>query len=118
MAIKLSIGLMLLRFLQELHHRIAIWILICVFELYNIAVFIVITVACTPVSFFWTHYRGATHGKCLKVTPILIDSYVFSALNCVVDWTFAIIPWFILRNLQLDRRTKVLTSLALSLGAL
>ncbi|KAI5242546.1 hypothetical protein E4T43_04765 [Aureobasidium subglaciale] len=57
---------------------------------------------------------------CLLVTFqfIVINTYIISVLNSVADWTFGILPFFIVRKLQMKRQTKVLVASILGFAAL
>lgn len=45
-------------------------------------------------------------------------TYLVSALNAVADWAFAILPIFIVKNLQMKKHTKVVVTLILGLAAM
>jgi hypothetical protein len=117
MAIKASLAIMLLRLAVDRTHRIIIWITIIVTELFSAAFFFVFIFQCTPSSYFWTQYTGAK-GSCINPMVIVYSTYVYSALICVGDWTLAIVPYFIVRNLQMRPRAKVLVAVILAMGAI
>ncbi|EPE07941.1 integral membrane protein [Ophiostoma piceae UAMH 11346] len=79
----------------------------------TVMAFIVVFVQCIPFQASWTG-----QGKCAAVNVIIIPTYVFSSVNILVDWTVAILPAFILWNLQLRRRLKILCFAILSVGVL
>ena len=50
---------------------------------------------------------------------IVVNSfYGYSALSCVTDWAFSIVPIFIVRGLQMDRRKKVTVAVILAFCAM
>lgn len=66
---------------------------------------------CHPISAFWTN-----HGHCAGPSVIIGLSYFTSVQAIISDFTCAIIPTFILYNLQMDRRVKASVVVILSLG--
>jgi len=48
----------------------------------------------------------------------MILTYVVSVLNSVADWTFGLLPFFIVRKLQMKKQTKVLVVSILGFAAL
>lgn len=72
---------------------------------------------CRPVSFWWD--LDETHtGKCLSPLLMVDATYVVSALNALADWTFAILPIFIVRDLHMKGSTKAVVVTILGLGAM
>ncbi|KAJ4357230.1 uncharacterized protein N0V89_001805 [Didymosphaeria variabile] len=62
-------------------------------------------------------FRGG-HGKCMKSEIIVGSFYGYSALSCVSDWIFSIVPIFIVQGLQMDRRKKISVAIILAFCAL
>lgn len=118
MAVKLSIGLMLLRLVVEKTHRLAIYITVGVAEIYSLGFFVIFLLQCTPPKFFWTRYQGDLDGKCFSTSIIVNVFYAYSAIVCVVDWTLAILPWFLVKGLQMNSRTKMMVALVLAMGSM
>jgi hypothetical protein len=50
--------------------------------------------------------------------PQVNATYAYSAISCWVDWTLAIVPVFIVWNLQMNIRTKISVAMILALGAM
>lgn len=118
MFVKLSIGLMLLRFVVEQSHKVIVWVVVVVIEVYSIVFFFLFVFQCTPSRFFWTRFQGETGGSCMDPNITVIAVYVYSAITCVGDWTFAILPWFLVRKLQMNIRTKIMISFILAMGSM
>lgn len=114
---KLSIGLMLLRLVVEKSHRMLIYVVIGVLELYSVVYFFIFLFQCIPSEFFWTRAQGATNGKCMSTSVVISTTYVYSAITCVSDWIMALLPWFVIRKLQMNGRTKAMVSIILALGS-
>jgi hypothetical protein len=68
------------------------------------AFFFVCVFQCYPVSYMWD--RTSQPGKCVDNTVITALGYVYSIFSILSDFTFAIIPGFLVWHLQLKRRTK------------
>lgn len=73
----------------------------------GIIFFIFMMIQCSPVSYFWTRMRGDTSGKCGFVNEIIIMLYLFSATLALFDLTVGLLPILLVRNLQMNKRTKV-----------
>ena len=117
MAIKASLAIMLLRLTIVRTHRIIIWITIIVTEVFSAFFFLLFIFQCRPSSYFWTMFTGAK-GSCINPMIIVRVTYIYSALICIGDWTLAIIPYFIVRKLQMRPRAKMLVAIILSMGAI
>ncbi|KAI5200443.1 hypothetical protein AUEXF2481DRAFT_43929 [Aureobasidium subglaciale EXF-2481] len=115
--LKISIGLFLLRIAVVKTH---IWIIrwIMIFNVvFAVPYCLLVTFQCRPISFWWD-LHPEHHGKCLSPKVIVINTYIISVLNSVADWTFGILPFFIVRKLQMKRQTKVLVASILGFAAL
>ena len=117
MLAKASIAVMLLRLTVIRTHRIIIWTVFTVTELYSAAFFFLFIFQCQPSEYFWTQYTGGT-GKCIDTSITISVFYGYSAITCVGDWTYAVLPYFLVWNLQMDTRSKVVVIVILALGAI
>jgi hypothetical protein len=52
------------------------------------------------------------------VSPSLDSFYGYSALSCLTDWTFSIVPIFIVQNLQMSKRKRISVAVVLAFCAL
>lgn len=55
--------------------------------------------------------------KCLPDWFLLFTGYLYGIINVIADWTFVLIPIFILVESDMDRRSKISVSIVMSLGA-
>ncbi|KAL7779615.1 hypothetical protein CFE70_009120 [Pyrenophora teres f. teres 0-1] len=78
--------------------------------------FFVCLFQCYPISFMWD--RTSQQGKCVDNTVITALGYVYSAFSIISDFTFAIIPGFLVWHLQLKRRTKVALIPLITMGCI
>lgn len=118
MAIKASIAIFLLRICVHKAHRIAIWVVTGITELYSFAFFLLFILQCRPTSLFWLRYtHDPPAGKCLDAQVVANVFYGYSAISCVTDWTFSILPMFIVWKLQMNFRVKISVIFILAAGA-
>lgn len=116
--VKLSIALMLLRYAIEPYQKRLIYIIAGTFLVYSVVYLFVFTFQCLPISYFWGRFLGATNGRCMDKTTFLVAGYIYPAVTIVYDWTMAILPWFIVRKMQLDLRTRIMVAAVLALGSM
>lgn len=116
---KVSLGLSLLRYTPFTQVRsryithIAIWISVIIGATYGfLAMF-----QCRPVQFFWTRALG-DKGTCISMDVIITLTYVMSAIFALSDFTFAILPAFLVRGLSMSRNQKFALVPILSMGCM
>ncbi|RDL42465.1 Uncharacterized protein BP5553_02444 [Venustampulla echinocandica] len=117
MALKFSIGIFLLRIAVARTHKVIIWAVIIVTEVYSAFFFFLFILQCRPSSYFWTQYTGGK-GTCINPKVIVDSFYAYSAISCAADWTLGIIPVFMVWNLQMNIRTKLSVAAILAVGAI
>ena len=116
-ALKISIGLFLLRITVDRTH---VWIIRGI--MYSCVVVaitwcFIVVFQCHPVSFWWT-LDPNIQGSCLSPSLVVDALYVISALNSIADWVFGILPIFIVRNLQMKTSVKVIVASILGFAAM
>ncbi|KAH8657950.1 hypothetical protein BX600DRAFT_468437 [Xylariales sp. PMI_506] len=112
--IKCSICLTLLRIAIIKWHRITLWILIAITVVSTIFVDVYILIQCRPIPTLW----GGAEGTCLPSSITVAITFVISALNLVTDVTTAVLPFLMLRQVQMTRSKKQAVVAILSLGVL
>jgi hypothetical protein len=117
MALKLSIGIFLLRLAVTRASRIIIYVIIGVVEVYGAFYFFLFVLQCRPSSYFWTQYTGGT-GTCIDPKITVDATYAYSAISCVADWALGLMPIFLIWDVQMDMRTKMSVAAILSVGAM
>lgn len=88
-------------------HRQIMYAVTVLTVIISIIFFIFIMIQCSLVSYFWTQMRGDTSGKCRFINEIIIMLYLFSATLALFDLTMGILPILLVRNLQMNKRTKI-----------
>ncbi|KFY05219.1 hypothetical protein O988_00177 [Pseudogymnoascus sp. VKM F-3808] len=117
MALKLSIGVFLLRIAVVRMHKIIIWAVIIVTETYSTFFFLLFVLQCRPSAYFWTQYTGGS-GTCIDPNITVQAFYGYSAISCIGDWTLGILPAFMVWNLQMNFRTKLSVAAILAVGCI
>ncbi|KAH6972854.1 hypothetical protein BKA56DRAFT_492464 [Ilyonectria sp. MPI-CAGE-AT-0026] len=119
MAIKASIAIFLLRICVHRSHKITIWIVTGVTEIYSLFFFLLFVLQCRPTSLFWLRYTSnPPEGSCLDAKVVSNAFYGYSAISCWTDWTFSILPIFLVWKLQMNLRMKISVVLILAAGAI
>ncbi|KAF7622177.1 hypothetical protein F9C07_8209 [Aspergillus flavus] len=111
--VKISIGLFLLRFAPRKGYKIFIWVIIVLMLLYTTICFLTLVFQCKDIRSIWDM---SVKSKCFTPTQLLELSYTNTALNILTDLIFAILPAFMLRHLQVNRRVKASLVCILGLG--
>ncbi|KAI4643932.1 uncharacterized protein J4E79_011204 [Alternaria viburni] len=112
----LSIGFLLLRISIRKLHTWIIYSAMCVSIIAGGTFFFVCLFQCYPISYMWD--RTSQEGKCVDNTVITALGYVYSIFSIITDFTFAIIPGFLVWHLQLKRRTKVALIPLITMGCI
>ncbi|KAL2852102.1 hypothetical protein BJY01DRAFT_260170 [Aspergillus pseudoustus] len=106
---KVSVCIFLMRITVK---RLHIWIL------YLVMAFTVITglmfmfimlLQCKPLEYFWTRTAldPTIEGTCISIEIVITMTYVYSAFAVLCDFTGALLPIFLVRNLHMRRKTKM-----------
>jgi len=117
MAIKASIALMLLRLSVRPTHKYILWITFIITELYSTFFFFLFIFQCVPSEYFWTRFTGG-QGSCLDTSVIIAATYGYSAITCVGDLIFSILPVLLVLPLQMGRKEKAAVIVVLAMGAM
>ena len=71
---------------------------------------------CNPISFFWSSTRDPKDGHCADMSIIAGFTYAHAAIASIGDWTLGILPIFMFKGLQMNKRAKVSVMLILALA--
>lgn len=96
-------------------YRWIIWVNLGVSTIVSTAFFFILVFQCTPVSYFWNQAYGYK-GYCVDRNVIPVAVVVHSILSALSDWCLGLLPVALLWNVKINRRTKVIIVILLSLG--
>lgn len=119
--LKLSVGVFLHRVANK---RIHIWIIrIMMFStgLFGAIFFLLAIFQCRPISAWWIKKHSPNsknYGFCLNNGLVVATTFASAGLNSVADWTFGILPFFIVKDLQMPKQQKRLVAAILSFANL
>lgn len=111
--IKASIVFTLLRITTDKIYRWTLYAMQFVATVMAIVGILASLLYCRPVKAYWNPLLG-TCGNFMVVVNI---GYAWTAVGIVTDWICAILPYFIVRKLQMSSRTKITVMGILGLGA-
>jgi hypothetical protein len=75
---------------------------------------------CKPISYFWSRlaFDPSIQGYCIDIKLIIMMTYIYSAFAALCDFTVGILPIFIVRNLNMPRKTKTAAFVILSMACM
>lgn len=112
--IKVSICLTLLRIAVIKWHRITLWVLIWVTAVSTIFVEFYVLLQCRPIAASW----GEVKGVCASKTITVSITFIISGFNLITDVTTALLPFLMLKDVQMTKKNKIAIIGILSLGVL
>jgi hypothetical protein len=112
---KISIGWFLLRIAIKRIHSWIIYSAMFISVVAGIAFFFVCMFQCKPVSYFWNKEQS---GQCINNDIVIGLGFVYSTFSVISDFTFALIPAFLVWNLQLKKATKISLIPLLTMGCM
>ncbi|KDN62243.1 putative integral membrane protein [Colletotrichum sublineola] len=115
LAIRTSIALLLLRLAVNKYHRWIIYANMVIIWMISIAFFFIMTFQCMPPSYFWRQLYG-DKGSCINFNIVPDATIAHSVISAISDWCMGLLPIALLWNVQLNRRTKALVAVLLSMG--
>jgi hypothetical protein len=111
---KLAAGALLLRLTtQKIHVRI-IWFVMILAGLFGIAFAGQVLAQCKPVSFYWSATRDPSQGHCVNPDIMAGFTYGHAVVSSIGDWTFGILPAFLVAGLNMNIRSKISVFLLLA----
>ncbi|CAM1502609.1 Fc.00g073850.m01.CDS01 [Cosmosporella sp. VM-42] len=111
--VKASVVFMLLRVTPDRKYRWSLYAMLFITSVMALVGILASLTYCTPVRAYWNPLLG----KCGDFNRVVTIGYVWTAVGIVTDWWCAILPFFIVRKLQMSRRAKTTVMLIMGLGA-
>jgi hypothetical protein len=68
---------------------------------------------CTPLSYFWDRSQP---GHCINADIIIGLTYFFGSISALCDFTFGLLPVFLVWNLKMNKREKIALVPILGMG--
>jgi hypothetical protein len=115
--VRTSVGIFLLQITPVNIYRIIIYSNLVVVWIMSFVFLFTTMFQCSPVPFFWERVLGLA-GTCLDDSVIPNMAIAQSVVNGISDLVLAILPIFLLWNIQMKRQRKVSVAVLLSLGIL
>ncbi|KAL5114970.1 hypothetical protein ACEQ8H_007143 [Pleosporales sp. CAS-2024a] len=112
---KISIGYLLLRISFKRLHTWILYLAMLTSVVAGGAFFFVTVFQCWPVYRFWKDHNQSV---CVSNNLIIGLAYTYSAFSILSDFTFAIIPAFLVWDLQLKRRAKMALIPLITMGCI
>ncbi|KAF2179166.1 GPCR, PTH11-type [Zopfia rhizophila CBS 207.26] len=111
--VKASVVFTLLRFTTQKKYRWTLYVMQFIASVMAIIGILASLLYCRPVQGYWNPLLG----KCGNFMVVVNIGYAWTAVGIVTDWCCAILPWFVVRKLQMSKRSKVTIIIILGLGA-
>lgn len=113
--VRISVALVLLRIVQESMPRVKRMLIISmvIIAIYALGCLLVDVLQCIPLKVVW----GDGTGKCMSFKHLAGLGFAVSALDIASALFYAVLPIFLLKGLQIGRRTKIAIMFLLGLGA-
>ncbi|KAF1919770.1 hypothetical protein BDU57DRAFT_152359 [Ampelomyces quisqualis] len=110
---KISIGLFLLRVTIKPIQKWIIYGAMTVSAFTGAVFFLVTVFQCTPISYFW---NARQKGYCVPIDVIIGLTFLYSACAIISDFTFAILPIFLVWGLNMPTKTRMMLIPILSMA--
>lgn len=112
---KLSFAWFLLRIVTKRMHTWIIYGAAMCTVIGGVAFFFVSLFQCTPI---WHYWDKAGEGHCVDMAIIVDLAYLYSVFSVITDFTFAILPGFVVWQLNLQRRARMTLILLIAMGCM
>ncbi|KUI60000.1 hypothetical protein VP1G_07232 [Cytospora mali] len=113
--VRTSVALFLHRIASESLHKWIIRVNLGVVYLISTVFFFVVIFQCSPPRYFYEQVMGQP-GTCMDIDIVPDVTIAHSAIGAACDLVFASLPIVMLWKVQLNKRTKVVIALLLSMG--
>ncbi|KAH7384567.1 hypothetical protein BKA66DRAFT_569817 [Pyrenochaeta sp. MPI-SDFR-AT-0127] len=114
--LKFAIGFFLLRVSIQRWHIWCIKALMAGTVFFGLVYFFLVMLQCLPITEFWENHPASS--KCLPKGPTLGITYALAIVNAAADWAFGTLPFFIVWDLGIKLKTKILVAGILAFAAI
>jgi hypothetical protein len=112
-AAKISIGIFLLRITIHQPQCRIIYVVLVLTVITGVMFLFIMIFQCTPISFYWNKSQT---GSCLNRDVIVALAYVYSLVSAVCDFTFGLMPVWLVWGLNMRRSEKLVLTPILGIG--
>ena len=113
---RIAVGTLLMRLTTIPWHRTLIKFIMALSATGGIIVLFEFIYQCQPISFMWSYTREPTEGHCIDPSVTMAMLYMHGAVACLGDWTLGVLPWFLVKDLNMNLRTKLTVGALLCLA--
>jgi hypothetical protein len=115
--LRLAVGAFLLRIAVRKRHRYIVHGCNAVNVVFSVSFLVFTIVQCSPINGFWLRFQGRQDVTCHA--DIAVDStFAASAISAFIDWTFGLLPIFVLWELKMNQKKKVALWMIMGVGAM
>ncbi|PWY71155.1 integral membrane protein [Aspergillus eucalypticola CBS 122712] len=117
---KCSICIFLTRITIKRPHLAFLYIIMTCTVLMGLVLMFSLLLQCRPVSYFWTRVASdpTVEGTCVKTELVIALTWAYSAVAACCDLAVGIVPYFIVRKLNMPWRRKVAAIGICSIGCI
>lgn len=118
MFLKISIGLFFLQIVQHPTIRKVIYTTVGMSTIFGVAMFFFAIFQCGVYDDTWDFIAKRFSDRCVSDAAALGMTFTHGALTVITDWTFLILPFFILRRTMMAKRDKFAIGFVLAFGSI
>ncbi|PSN65220.1 hypothetical protein BS50DRAFT_475220, partial [Corynespora cassiicola Philippines] len=112
--IKASVVFTLLRFTNERRYRWTLYAMQLLATTIATVGILASLLYCKPIQAYWNiHY-----GTCGDFMVVVRIGYAWTAISIATDWCCSLLPWFIVRKLQMSKKSKITVMIILGVGSI
>ena len=115
--LRLAIGATLQRIANQKTHIYIIRAIMAISLIFGVAFSVMILLQCRPIWYFWS-LSPSRPEHCQKPVVLIGEAVMQSVVNIIVDWFYAIFPFFLIRKANMNRRTKISVMAILAFGSM
>ncbi|KAL2828594.1 hypothetical protein BJY01DRAFT_255296 [Aspergillus pseudoustus] len=116
--IKISFALTLRRFLVIKWQHWCIWSSVSTTLIITIFYFCWLVFGCHPIRYFWQRAKQPFAGSCKPMSTLAAAAYAHASVLLVNDIFLAVLPVFIVKDIQMNRSAKAAVVSILSIGSI
>jgi hypothetical protein len=116
--LRVTVALFLQRLVRRRTQRIIIFTTSAIGIVYGGCYLAGVVYQCIPLSFFWERVDHPTGGICFNPNVSVRLTIISTVVAAVMDWTFALLPIWMMWSLHISKQKKIMVCFLLGLGAL